>query len=150
MANSPTIYVSLPGIRGGVREKGYEGWLEALHYRFEGLRRGMGTSRGGSVEDFGPQRLTLVFPQGEASGGVMVWVATGRHLHKIRLDVLRSGKKGPELLASYELKNCIAENVSTRQGVDTASFAYVELRMKHTGKGPVLDTKIPPQWNLKK
>ena len=146
MADSSLLYVSIPGVVGKVRDKGYEGWLEGLSYSFGPLSRKQGV---GPVIRPGAGELLVRFTSGKTSGPLMLLASDGRHVDKVRVDLVKAGKKR-ELLISYNLGTSLVIAFSTSQNVDEVTFAYTTLRVTTTGKGPVLDTKAPASWNLKK
>ena len=159
MTKRSWVYVWIPGIPGGVREKGYAGWIEAKTTDFSlRSRSSMGSSSGGGAATSSLANVVrFSLAPGAASSRLAVVHAQGRPIEKVKIDFLSEARHGKQRALACELGSVFVTqfrsraNFVERQSLDVVELAFRTIKQTRFAAGaPTLDAGVPDAWNLKK
>jgi type VI secretion system secreted protein Hcp len=119
------IFVRIEGINGESHDDRHKDWIDATS-----ISDGVSQPRSGSVYSGGARTAAranfadiMIEKKIDASSPLLFKAcATGNHIKRVRIDLVRSSAKGKYIFAQYQLDNVIISSVTTSFDQETNDF----------------------------
>jgi len=145
-----------PEIKGESSQKGYEGQIEVLDYRFGVVQPGgFMFAKGGTKVNSQLEDLAVTFRMCSASPKLMQYCASGKHLDKATLTCLKAAGDKPAKYLEVKITDVIVSSYRTGAGVQeeiphetiTLNFAQIDKEYFSTDNKGVATSAGKGSWN---